>query len=238
MTSQHRAAALIVAAGSGQRMGGRNKAFLEVSGRTLLHWCLAVLDPHPAIQRLVVVTTADDYGRTRTLLEEAGLETPWLVVLGGARRQDSVESGLRQVTEEMDLVLVHDAARPFLDRRMVDDALDAAARDGAAITAVPCRDTAKTVGPDGLVRETVERSLLWLVQTPQVFQRPRLEWAFTQVRDDVTDEAAMLERCGQPVRVVQGSHWNLKLTWPEDLAIADAIAQAIAARDAGDGAGP
>jgi 2-C-methyl-D-erythritol 4-phosphate cytidylyltransferase len=217
-------------------MQGIDKILVTIAGRPVLHHSLEAFDRHPAVEHVVVVSSAEGYRGIADAVKSAGLDTPWSMALGGARRQDSVQAGLAQVPSHLRLVVIHDAARPFVTQRMISEGLAAAEQTGAAVAGIPSRDTAKLVGPDGLVRQTVERSLLWMIQTPQVFRRDRLEFAFAQVTDDVTDEATMLERCGQPVRVFQGSPYNLKITVPEDLPVAEAIARELAQRRPSEGA--
>ena len=151
-----------------------------------------------------------------------GWSVGWSICTGGARRQDSVQKGLERLPNAQ-WVIIHDVARPCVDRSMVYRGLEAAQATGAAVAAVPVTDTVKVVEEGVRVVETLERSRLWAVQTPQVCRRDLLEAAFAQVRDDVTDEATMVERLGHTVHVFPGDYGNLKVTTPQDLAIAEAI---------------
>ena len=157
------------------------------------------------------------------LREEKGWRKALPPLIGGARRQDSVRAGLDALPTECDWVLVHDGARPFVTSRMIEEGLAAAADTGAAIAVVPAFDTVKRIGEGGRVVETLDRSELAMVQTPQVFRRDVLGRAHAEVADDVTDDAAMVERIGIEVRTFEGARSNIKVTTPEDLVIASAM---------------
>jgi 2-C-methyl-D-erythritol 4-phosphate cytidylyltransferase len=147
-------------------------------------------------------------------------------VPGGLERQDSVRQALEQVPEETEIVLVHDAVRPFLTGQMVDDVVAAAEKHGAAIIALPMRDTVKQVGSDHVIQRTVDRRPLWLAQTPQAFRRSWLQEAHRKAHAEgihATDDAFLVEWLGHPVAVVEGSGENIKVTRPEDMVIGEAI---------------
>jgi len=218
-----RAAAVVVAGGSGRRVGGAvRKQYLEIAGKPVLLRAILPFLQHPAIHRVVVVLPADD----------AASPPGWLapdvtVVPGGAERGDSVWNGLAALPDDVDFVLVHDGARPFVTREVVDRVLAMAPR--ASIAAVPVTDTIKQVAHDGRITGTPDRALLWQAQTPQGFPRDRLLRAYAQARNAglaATDDAAVYERYEGPVWVVTGSYGNLKVTRPEDLAVAQALALA------------
>ncbi|HEX9936099.1 MAG TPA: 2-C-methyl-D-erythritol 4-phosphate cytidylyltransferase [Longimicrobium sp.] len=223
-----RAAAVIVAGGSGRRIGGPvRKQYLEIAGRPVLLRAVLPFLHHPRIHHTVVVVPPDD----------ALAPPPWLaalavtVVAGGAERGDSVWNGLQAVGDDVDLVLVHDGARPFVSADVIGRVLDACGEAGA-IAAVPVTDTIKEVGEDGAITGTPDRARLWQAQTPQGFPRAGLARAYTKARDQgvaATDDAALYERYVGPVRVVTGSYRNLKVTRPEDLPVAEALALAAAA---------
>ncbi|HTB50502.1 MAG TPA: 2-C-methyl-D-erythritol 4-phosphate cytidylyltransferase [Solirubrobacteraceae bacterium] len=211
------AVALIVAAGLGERLGaGRPKALVELAGRPLVQWSVDVLRGVPAIERIVVALPAD-------------VEAPpgTVGVLGGGVRSDSVRRAL-QAAGDGDSVLVHDAARPLLTVELVEAVLAAVERDGvdAAVAASPVTDTVKQTGGDGLVTQTLDRSTLWAVQTPQAFRREALERAL-DVSDDIlgqaTDDAWLIERGGGRVVVVPASKENLKVTTALDLELAELL---------------
>ena len=211
------AVALIVAAGRGERLGEeRPKALVELAGRPLLQWSVAVLRGVPAIERIVVALPP-------------GVPAPagTVGVSGGKVRSESVRLALAAAGPG-DPVLVHDAARPLLTAGLVEETIAAARREGVdgAIAAAPVTDTVKRTGEDRVVSETLERSLLWAVQTPQVFRRAALERAL-DVSDDVlalaTDDAWLVERAGGSVVVVAAPRENLKVTTSLDLALAEML---------------
>ncbi|HEU0299624.1 MAG TPA: 2-C-methyl-D-erythritol 4-phosphate cytidylyltransferase, partial [Longimicrobium sp.] len=179
---------------------------------------------HPRISSVVVVLPPEDVADPPRWL--AGL--PVRVVAGGAERGDSVRSGLRAIPDDAGHVLIHDGARPFVTREMIDRVLDACA-DGGAVAAVPVTDTIQRVDARGTIVDTPDRSALWQAQTPQGFPRAAIVDAYRRASADgvaATDDAAVYARYAGPVRVVMGSYQNLKVTRPEDLPIAEAIAAA------------
>jgi 2-C-methyl-D-erythritol 4-phosphate cytidylyltransferase len=213
------AIALIVAAGSGDRLGaGRPKALVELAGRPMLDWSLQALAATPEIEQIVVALPVG------AGLPEVSGECV-VGVEGGATRSESVRCAL-EVAQQGDPVLVHDAARPLLTPGIVRHVLAALAADvdaDAAIAAAPVTDTIKRVADHGGVLETLDRSSLWAVQTPQVFRRDALERALAQPADvlgEATDDAWLIERSGGRVVVAWVSAENLKVTTPLDLEIA------------------
>jgi 2-C-methyl-D-erythritol 4-phosphate cytidylyltransferase len=212
-------AAILVAAGSGARLGAAvPKAFVEVRGRTLLAHAVAAMAAHPAIGELVVVAPASH-------LAEAERESGVRVVAGGASRQDSVAAGLAAVSSDVDYVLVHDVARPFVPPRVVDAVLDAL-RDGAAavVPVVPIADTVRRVEPDGTLAGVIDRATLVAVQTPQGFRRPLLVAAHERASGVATDDAALVEALGEQVVAVPGAPEGFKITTPADLLRAESVA--------------
>lgn len=221
-----RAGAVVVAAGAGRRMQrAENKVFLRIGGTPVLLHSLRVFAAHPAVARIVVVARAGEEERVRTLAQDLPPAKPVQVVTGGAERQDSVYAGLRAL-EGCDVVLVHDAARPFVRPQHVDRLLAAVEETGAACLGVPVKDTVKRVDADGTIAATPPRSSLWLAQTPQAFWRALLLEAHEAARADgvaATDDAALVEWLGHPVRMVMGDYDNLKITTPEDVVVAEAL---------------
>jgi 2-C-methyl-D-erythritol 4-phosphate cytidylyltransferase len=211
------AVALIVAAGRGERLGAeRPKALVELAGRPLIEWSVEVLKGVPAIERIVVALPA-------------GIPAPagTMGVLGGAVRSESVRLALGAAGAG-DPVLVHDAARPLLTAELIESTLAAALGDrvDAAIAAAPVTNTIKRADAEHVVSETLDRSQLWAVQTPQVFRRAALERALDVPRDvlaQATDDAWLIERMGGTVVVVPASPRNLKVTTPEDLEVAELL---------------
>lgn len=221
-----RAAAVVVAGGSGRRLGAAvPKQYLELLGEPILLRSVRAFLAHPGIDWTVVVLPAADAEDPPAWLRRLEVR----VVAGGAERGDSVWNGLQATPPEAELVLVHDGARPFVPAEVIDRVLAGAAA-GGAIAALPAADTLKEVGADGVIRATPERSRLWQAQTPQGFPRAVLLEAYRRAREAGyagTDEASLCERLGVPVRVVPGSPLNLKITHAADLDLAAALAQRL-----------
>jgi 2-C-methyl-D-erythritol 4-phosphate cytidylyltransferase len=234
-------AAVVVAAGSSSRLGGPvRKPFLPLRGRPLLAWSLRGLARIPGLRQVVIVVRPEDRLRAERAVRAAGLRPglPVRFVAGGARRQDSVLNGLREVAAEAELVLVHDAARPFPSLPAIKEALRAAGKVGGAILALPVRETVKSVASGGgwppRIAATIPRSGLWLAQTPQVFRRKLLlELSERLAREapalEATDDASVLEHFGRPVALIESAGWNLKVTRREDLRLAATLVQAFRA---------
>lgn len=219
--------AIIAAAGRGTRMGrGINKVFIPLFDRPVLMHSVTMLAGCAAVRQLLVVAAATEVATVREMLEQAALTLPWSVVPGGRERQDSVYQALQVVDSAADIILVHDGARPLADRALVERVIAAARRWGAACAAVRVKDTIKVVDDNGVIVRTPERSGLWAVQTPQAFAAPLLKEAYRQAMEQgyyATDDAALVERLGQTAVVVEGSYRNVKITTPEDLAVARAF---------------
>ena len=217
-----RTAAIIVAAGSSRRMTGIDKLLEPLGGRPIVAHSLDAFARHPGIDEIVVVVSESNREAIAELADSvAGGRTA--VVLGGRRRRDSVLNGLQALTAACEYVVVHDAARPFVDAAMIDAAVAGAREVGAALCAIPVSDTVKRAEPSGRVSSTVTREGLWLAQTPQAFRRDLLLRAHETIDLDVTDDAALIELLGEPVKLVMGSRRNIKVTLPEDLALAEAL---------------
>jgi len=212
--------ALIPAGGIGTRLGRRTpKQFLTLGGGSILAATVAHFTRHPAIDGVVVAAPAAHVNRARLVLRTLRPRGAITVVPGGATRQESVWLALQAAPEDVDLVIVHDAVRPFITRGLIDAVVGAARRSGAAICALPVSETVKRVRGDE-VEATIDRTGLWTVQTPQAFRAALLREAHEKARRDGmvgTDDAALVERLGHPVTVVRGLEENLKITTPEDL---------------------
>jgi 2-C-methyl-D-erythritol 4-phosphate cytidylyltransferase len=219
-------AALVLGAGRGERLGtDAPKAFVPLLGRPILLHALEALAACPDLARLVpVVPEEERAGLARWSAELAAIPRVAPAVAGGRERQDSVRAGLRALAGDVAFVAVHDAARPLVRAADVARVVAVAREHGAALLAVPVRDTLKRVR-GGRVVETPPRDECWAAQTPQVFRRDWLEEALAKAEADGflgTDDAQLVERLGLPVRVVEGDPGNLKITFPEDLAVAEA----------------
>ena len=215
--------AIVPAAGLGSRLGlGKNKAFADVGGLPLLVQCMRMLADTDCVSRVIAVVRPQEVKEAELMLEEYSKEyyplLPFCVVAGGKERQDSVANALSAVTES------DDGARPFAGKEVFKRVLNAAADSGAAIAAVPVKDTIKVVDENNLVKYTPVRSTLRAVQTPQIFKISILKQAYELLQKqhgNVTDDASLVERLGIAVAVAEGSYENIKITTPEDLIMAE-----------------
>lgn len=220
---------IVPAAGAGKRLGlGINKAFALLRGAPLIVHCLHMLEQTELVQRAVVVLAPAEVDEGRALLtqyqEQYFPSLPFRVVAGGKERQDSVANALATITEEDCYIAVHDGARPFAGREVFARTLAAAQEHGAAIAAVPVKDTIKVINAAGEVVATPVRSTLQAVQTPQIFAAALLKQAYAQLAAQpaaVTDDASVVELLGHKVVVALGRYENIKITTPEDLVFAD-----------------
>ncbi|MCM3015946.1 2-C-methyl-D-erythritol 4-phosphate cytidylyltransferase [Bacillus subtilis] len=217
---------VIPAAGQGKRMkAGRNKLFIELKGDPVIIHTLRVFDSHRQCDKIILVINEQEREHFQQLLSDYPFQTSIELVAGGEERQHSVYKGLKAVKQEK-IVLVHDGARPFIKHEQIDELIAEAEQTGAAILAVPVKDTIKRV-QDLQVSETIERSSLWAVQTPQAFRLSLLMKAHDEAERKGflgTDDASLVEQMeGGSVRVVEGSYTNIKLTTPDDLTSAEAI---------------
>lgn len=203
-------------------MGGVDKIFAHVLGRPLLTYSVDIFDRCAAVHAIALVLRPDLVEEGKALARREGWRKIVAVVPGGARRQDSVEAGI-EALGPCEWVVVHDGARPCVSQAIIERGLEAARATGAAVAAVPARDTVKTVGPDQTVLDTLPRDRLWLVQTPQVFRYAILRAAYRSATETVTDDASLVERAGRRVKVFMGSYENIKVTTSEDLAVAEAL---------------
>ena len=208
-------------------MGGGDKQFADLNGGPVLGYSLKVFAGCRHVSGIALVLSSDNLERGRTLVSEAGMDDVVVCVQGGERRQDSARIGLetlRSSAPDSEFIAVHDGARPFVDEPMIERGLAAARVTGAAVAAVPVKDTIKASGPDRVVTKTLDRSGLWAIQTPQVFRADILSEAYESVAADVTDDASMVEQAGGLVAVFDGHPENIKITTPDDLLVAGLIA--------------
>ena len=223
--NRERVGAIIVAAGSSSRMGGINKIFAKLDGKPLLAHTVDVFQSCPSVDRIVLVLSRDKLEEGRKLVSEYRWPKVLDVCPGGARRQDSVKEGLRRL-HGCQWVVVHDGSRPCLTAELIERGLEEARLTGAAIAVVPVKDTVKVVSPDNFVEETLLRSSLRAIQTPQVFRFDIIDQAHARVQDEVTDDAALVEQIGYKVKVYPGADTNIKVTTPADLSLAETILRA------------
>ena len=209
-------------------MGGSvPKQYLAIGGLPLVVHSLRVLEATPSIDAIILAVPHADVAYCRSDIVDAHrFAKVTTIVPGGEERQDSVRNALGAVDDRVEVVVVHDAVRPFLTVEMVEDVVKAAQAGGAAIVAVPMRDTVKQVSADRVIDRTIDRASLWLAQTPQAFRRDWLQQAHDKARQEgvtATDDAYLLEWAGRPVSIVEGSGENIKVTRPEDMVIGEAI---------------
>jgi 2-C-methyl-D-erythritol 4-phosphate cytidylyltransferase len=203
-------------------MGGVDKMFAPINGRPALARVLDTFQRCKKIDQIVVVMGAENIETCRRLVKAEGWSKVTDIVIGGKRRQDSVAEGLKRV-EDTEWVVIHDGARPLVTADLIERGLAAAKETGAAVAAVPVTDTIKEVLDKEIVSRTLSRENLRAVQTPQVFRNDIIQKAYKNFVGDVTDDAALVERAGYKVKLYLGSYANIKITTPDDLAVAEAL---------------
>jgi 2-C-methyl-D-erythritol 4-phosphate cytidylyltransferase len=212
----------IPAAGMGSRMGGIRKPFMELRGLPLLSWALRPFLEHPRVTAIAVALGKADFHEPPAWLTE--LDPRIRIVPGGATRGDSVAAALDALPGSVDVVAVHDAARPLVTREIFDRCLEAVGVGRGAVAGCPAVDTLKEVDEEGRIVATPDREKIWHAQTPQVFPRALLLEAYRRAKSEGlsnTDDAALVERIGGEVVMVRGAPGNLKVTRPEDLPLAE-----------------
>lgn len=220
-----RCAVVVAAAGSSTRMGGKDKILLPLGDQPVLARTLRALELCPHVTEIVVVTRRDLIVPIGQLCRDCGFQKVTKVVPGGETRTQSVLNGVGEISKDAELIAIHDGARPLVTQRLLDEVITRAAQCGAAAPAVPVKDTIKRA-KDGVVEATLERSELFAVQTPQVFQADLIRTALTRAIEEnapLTDDCGAVERLGIGVALTQGDYRNLKLTTPEDIAMAEAL---------------
>ncbi|MFM2061128.1 MAG: hypothetical protein RLZZ507_798 [Cyanobacteriota bacterium] len=218
---------LIPAAGSGKRMGAdRNKLLLQVRSKTLIAWTLLAAEAASAISWIGIISQPHDWDDFKAILADLKLSKPVEFIPGGSTRQESVYNGLLALPEAAEQVLIHDGARCLATPDLLNACAEAIRHCPGLIAAIPVKDTIKVVDENGIIESTPNREQLWAAQTPQGFNVKLLKECHAEgVRQgwEVTDDAALFERCGIEVRIVPGEETNLKVTTPQDLAIAEFI---------------
>lgn len=216
---------LLPAAGSGKRMGaGQNKLFLELKGVPILIHTLQVFEQDPLCEHIVLATKEEERPFIEQLLGRFHITKVAAITTGGAERQHSVYACLK-ASPTQGIVLVHDAARPFIKQEVIYQLVQTAKERGSAIAAVRAKDTMKKV-ENGVIQETVDRESLWIIQTPQAFQFSLLEKAERRAEEEDflgTDEAMLVERLGEKVYIVESTYDNVKMTTQEDLLFGEVI---------------
>lgn len=251
-TPETRNTAVVLAAGRGSRMkSGTPKQYLEIAGKPLYRYCLDTFEKSALITDIVLVVPEEDVARFR---EEAGVGQPAdgapnaaaetgrpagskirAVVPGGRERYNSVNNALQAIEWPCDYVFIHDGARPFIDEDSIRRLYEAVKECGACVAGMPSKDTVKITDENGIVKQTPDRSHVWIIQTPQVFERKLITDAYAAVTEHaeeyaargipITDDAMIVElSTDHPVKLIEASYSNIKVTTPEDLAIAEALA--------------
>jgi len=218
--------AIIPAGGAGKRMGtALSKQYLTLAGKPILAHTLSPFQESGAVDAIILVVPAEDSVPVgHTIVDKYGFTKVKCIVPGGAQRQDSVRNGLREIGEGYDVVLIHDGVRPFVSDDLIRRAILAAETFGAVTTGVPAKDTIKEISPEGFVRNTLSRDGIWLIQTPQAFRTEIIRKAHLLAEEDRfygTDDAALVERMGIPVKTIAGYYGNIKITNREDMVLAE-----------------
>lgn len=217
--------ALVAAAGSSQRMEGENKLLLPLGGKPVIAHTLLALDCAQGVNEIIIAAREEDLLRFAEICKTYGITKPTKVIVGGKTRTESVLRAAAEANEDADLFAVQDAARPFVTPELIDSVIEAARVNYAAAPAIPLKDTVK-VAVDGVVRETPDRSMLFAVQTPQVFDAQLLRAALQSALDAgvaLTDDCSAVERLGKQIYLTEGTEENIKITTPLDMILAEAI---------------
>jgi 2-C-methyl-D-erythritol 4-phosphate cytidylyltransferase len=222
--------ALIVAAGKGERMKGRvKKQFISLDGMPLLFYTLKAFEEFQRIENMYLVLDEGDFEYCMgEIIQKYGIKKVFQLVPGGERRQDSVWNGLKAMEGRCDMVIVHDGVRPFVSAEILKRLMAAMKEAQAVVTAIPALDTIKRVDGTGIVVDTLQRNTLFRIQTPQGFRYDLIKEAYKRaLKEGIqgTDDAYFVERMGMPVKVIEGSPFNIKITTPEDISLAHHILQ-------------
>ena len=226
---QGRCTAIVLAAGQGKRMHSKiQKQFLEIGGKPILYYSMECFQKSPLIQNIILVTGEDMISYCQSeIVEKYGFTKVCKVTAGGKERYDSVYAGLL-CCQDTDYVYIHDGARPFVTEEMIQRGYEAVKRTNACVMGMPSKDTVKLADPSGYIKETPDRKIVWNIQTPQIFSYDLIRGAYESIRkkdmSNVTDDAMVVEQeTGTKILLVEGSYQNIKITTPEDLAVAEAF---------------
>ena len=226
---QGRCTAIVLAAGQGKRMHSRiQKQFLEIGGKPILYYSMKCFQESPLIRDIILVTGEDMISYCqKEIVEKYGFTKVSKVTAGGKERYDSVYAGLL-CCQDTDYVYIHDGARPFVTEEMIQRGYEAVKRTNACVMGMPSKDTVKLADPSGYIKETPDRKIVWNIQTPQIFSYELIRGAYESIRQkdmsNVTDDAMVVEQeTGTKILLVEGSYQNIKITTPEDLAVAEAF---------------
>lgn len=203
---------------------GKNKLFLELSGKTVLEHTIEVFEASPLVDGIVLVCKKDERSWVEELVGKKGYRKIIRAVDGGKERQDSVLCGLKALPESCERVLIHDGARPFVTEKLLKNLLDSLTPGCGTVAGVPAKDTIKRVDEKGMVIETLVRSQLWQMQTPQCFYKEPILKCYTDADKEGyrgTDDASLAEYYGMEVKIIRSHYENIKLTTPEDIDLAE-----------------
>ena len=226
---QGRCTAIVLAAGQGKRMHSKiQKQFLEIGRKPILYYSMECFQKSPLIQDIILVTGEDMISYCQSeIVEKYGFTKVCKVTAGGKERYDSVYAGLL-CCQDTDYVYIHDGARPFVTEEMIQRGYEAVKRTNACVMGMPSKDTVKLADPSGYIKETPDRKIVWNIQTPHIFSYDLIRGAYESIRkkdmSNVTDDAMVVEQeTGTKILLVEGSYQNIKITTPEDLAVAEAF---------------
>lgn len=223
----HKNAVVIVAAGSGTRMGTQiPKQFLEVMGRPILAYTVEKFQINPRIDEIVIVTSESYISFCGNMAKDFGFDKVKTVVLGGATRQISVMNGIAQVGEDVDNVFIHDGARPLVSDAVITKCADTLLTESACAVGVPMKDTIKYSDSGEYIDRTVDRSHLWQIQTPQCFRVDLISTCHRRAMDEgfeATDDCMLMEHYGEKVALVEGEYENIKITSPQDIYVMEGL---------------
>ena len=218
--------AVIVAAGTSKRMSeGVDKLAVQISGKPLLAWTISRFESTEIIKEIIVVTRENEIANVKEMTKSEGFRKVTSVVKGGAYRQQSSQNGLKAISEESKVVLIHDGARPLIRTADIERIVERVEENGAALLAIPSKDTVKEVR-NWIVKKTLSRESLWLAQTPQGFRKELLQEAFSLAEKEGyigTDEASLVERIGRDVAIVEGHSSNIKVTVASDIGVVKSL---------------
>jgi 2-C-methyl-D-erythritol 4-phosphate cytidylyltransferase len=216
--------AIIPTAGTGQRMKSETpKPFMKLAGEPVIVHTLKAFEACAIIDGVVIVGHEDSLDDFRSLVAEKGFCKVCTIIPGGDTRTQSVRNGLKALPKDVDIVMIHDGVRPLVTTKVIEEGVRVANESGAAVAAVPVKPTLKVVDPrTGRISETLDRTLVWEIQTPQVFRRELIERAY-RGEENATDDAALVEKLRVPVMIFAGDERNIKITTPDDLVVAEAF---------------
>lgn len=218
---------IVAAGGSGRRMGAeKNKLFLELCGKPVIAYTLMALEQSEAVDEIILSAREEDMMELRRVAEAYGILKLSAIVRGGAHRAASVKAALSAVSEQATIVAVHDGARPLIEERDIRSVVEDAIQNGAAAVGVRPKCTLKRADENGFITETVDRSVMFEIQTPQVFRKDIILKAYDAeetILERATDDCSLVERLGERIQVTEGSYRNIKVTTPEDIVIAEGL---------------